>query len=609
MKTKIINVLLVLVILTGLAIVLHYQIRTEEKERIRDIYIKGKHLVSLMALHPISAFEGDQNYFLRTLVEYSTKEGLVYCNISKADGVRLVSFELSQDGQGFTDCKEIYKVRNASIAYNSSEKACNNGRVYEFTKPLYENGDVAGTIKIGLMLTPLAVFTKERISMVGMLFFFIIASILLVYFGILQAIQPISSMFSNQESATLKSVNKSEIGRRIGGDSIYGIMQEFQTSMGQLNKELKNVISRNKDLSFQIGVVKFEKNQVQNIINKINFGIVILDIQDNVVQINDYMLKQINQAREAVIDQPVESIFTDSALIDYISPKENSALLQSNIQLELSLSEHQGKSIYSISCTILSGEEKQLAGKLITFSDITSQKEAEENTIAFVAHLSHELMTPLTTIQSYSEMLMEGEIEDTETQKEFYNTINKETDRLTRLIKDLLSLSRIEMGGLNLNKDIINSESLFQDCLVSVEGSAKKKGISIEQHVPDNFPNFMGDKDLLKGAIINILGNAVKYTPEKGRLDFGIRQKDDSLIFDISDTGYGMSEADLGHIFEKFYRSSNPDVAEKQGTGLGLCIASEIIALHGGKIDVQSELGKGTYFIISIPIEEYYIDQ
>jgi signal transduction histidine kinase len=379
--------------------------------------------------------------------------------------------------------------------------------------------------------------------------------------------------------------------------------------MGQLNNELKNVISRNKDLAFQIGVVKFEKNQVQNIINKIQFGIVILDIQDNVVQINDYILKRINRARDAVIDKPVESIFTDPALIEFISPKENSAPLQSNTQLELSFSELKEKSIYSIFCTVLTGEKKQLAGKLITFSDITSQKEAEENTIAFVAHLSHELMTPLTTIQSYSEMLMEGEIEDTETKKEFYNTINKETDRLTRLIKDLLSLSRIEMGGLNLNKDIINSESLFKDCLVSVEGSAKKKGISIEQHVPDNFPNFVGDKDLLKGAIINILGNAVKYTPKKGRLDFGIRQKDDNVIFDISDTGYGMSEADLGHIFDKFYRSSNPDVAEKHGSGLGLSIASEIIALHGGKIDVQSELGKGTYFIISIPIEEYYIDQ
>jgi two-component system phosphate regulon sensor histidine kinase PhoR len=165
------------------------------------------------------------------------------------------------------------------------------------------------------------------------------------------------------------------------------------------------------------------------------------------------------------------------------------------------------------------------------------------------------------------------------------------------------------MGSLTLNKDIIKSESLFNDCLVAVEGSAKKKGISIERHEPDSFPSFMGDKDLLKGAIINILGNAVKYTPEKGRLDFGLRQQDGMLVFDISDTGYGMSQEDIDHIFEKFYRSSDPEVADKQGSGLGLSIASEIIGLHKGKIDVQSELGKGTYFIISIPLEEYYIDE
>ncbi|MDX2447504.1 MAG: ATP-binding protein [Desulfobacterales bacterium] len=609
MKTKAINVFLVLVFLTGLFVVLNYQISIEKKKLTKDIYTKGKHLVSLIALRPISSFEGDQNYFLRTLVEYSSKEGLVYCYITRENGKKLVSFVLTHPGQDFSDCSEIYKIGTTSLAYHSSEIECSDGRIYEFSKPLFENGEPSGAVRIGLMIEPVSILTKERISLVGMLSFFIIASIILVYFGILQAIKPINSLFSKSTSSSPNAAANADLVGLISGEGIHGMVSEIQSTMGLLKKQLNNIESRNKNLSFQIGVVKFQKNQIQNIINKINYGIIILDVQDNVIQINDYMLNNIGKVREDAIDHPLEEVITDPTLNHFISQQENIVEHLTSHQVEFSIAELKETYVFSVTCAVLSGEDRQVAGKLLTFNDITSQKEAEKNTIAFVAHLSHELMTPLTTIQSYSEMLMDGEIEDTETQKEFYNTINKETERLTRLIKDLLSLSRIEMGSLTINKDIVMSEMLFNDCIVAIEGSAKKKGITIEKHVPDNFPSFMGDKELLKGAIINLLGNAVKYTPEKGELVFGLRKEEDVIIFDISDTGYGMSQDDLGHIFEKFYRSSNPEVADKQGTGLGLSIASEIIALHGGQIDVQSELGRGTYFIISIPLEEYYIDQ
>ncbi len=204
-------------------------------------------------------------------------------------------------------------------------------------------------------------------------------------------------------------------------------------------------------------------------------------------------------------------------------------------------------------------------------------------------------------------MLMDGEIEDSETQKEFYNTINSETTRLSRLIKDLLNFSKIEMGSLTLKMDLVKSDWLFDDCIAAVEGAAKKKNISIQKHLPDNFPSLVGDKDQLKGAVINILGNAVKYTPENGEIHFAITEENDMVIFDIKDTGYGMSEEDLSHIFDKFYRSSNPQISDQQGTGLGLAITSQIIGLHGGEIEVQSELDNGSHFTIKIPKGEVYL--
>jgi signal transduction histidine kinase len=244
---------------------------------------------------------------------------------------------------------------------------------------------------------------------------------------------------------------------------------------------------------------------------------------------------------------------------------------------------------------------------MIMFNNITREKAAEKVTQEFTAHLSHELITPLSTIKSYSEMLMDGEIDEIETQKEFYNTINSETDRLTRLIKDLLNLSKIELGSLTLNKNLVKSDWFFGDCIAAVEGAAQQKNISIQKHLPDNFPSFMGDKDQLKIAFNNILSNAVKYSPSNSEILFSLREENNMLIFDIKDSGYGISEEDLSHIFDKFYRSNNPEIAEKQGTGLGLAITSEIVGLHEGEIKVQSELGNGSHFIIKIPKEEYYL--
>jgi signal transduction histidine kinase len=204
-------------------------------------------------------------------------------------------------------------------------------------------------------------------------------------------------------------------------------------------------------------------------------------------------------------------------------------------------------------------------------------------------------------------MLMENELDNVELQKEFYNTISEETNRLSRLIKNLLNISKIEMGSLSLNKGLVKSDWLFNDCLTTVEGSAQKKNITIEKNVPHHFPSLFGDKELLKVGIINILGNAVKYTPEKGQIKFTLTEQDDVAVFEVIDNGYGISPEDLPHIFAKFYRSSDPRVTEQTGSGLGLALTSEIIRLHGGEIKAVSKVDEGSHFIIRLPIEEYHL--
>jgi two-component system sensor histidine kinase VicK len=244
---------------------------------------------------------------------------------------------------------------------------------------------------------------------------------------------------------------------------------------------------------------------------------------------------------------------------------------------------------------------------MILVKDITSEKLADKTKHEFLCNVTHELLTPLMTIKSYNEMLMEGEVDTAATQKEFYNTINEETERLTQLIKNLVNISKIEDGSLQLNKDLVKIDSLVQDCVLAVETSAKKKHIVINKHLPDNIASMVGDKDLLRMAIINILSNAVKYTPENGAIFFALTNRDDAIEFEINDTGYGISQEDLPYIFDRSYRSSDADITKHCGTGLGLTITSEIVHLHGGQIEVRSEPGEGTQFTLRIPKEDYYL--
>ena len=136
-----------------------------------------------------------------------------------------------------------------------------------------------------------------------------------------------------------------------------------------------------------------------------------------------------------------------------------------------------------------------------------------------------------------------------------------------------------------------------------------KKNITIEKILPDNAPSLIGDKEQLKGAIINILGNAVKYTPEGGTIHFELSEADDMVTFDIKDDGCGIPQDEIPHIFNKFFRSSNPAVADQPGTGLGLAIAHEIVMLHEGKLDVESRVGEGSQFTLKIPKEEYTLEK
>jgi two-component system phosphate regulon sensor histidine kinase PhoR len=241
-------------------------------------------------------------------------------------------------------------------------------------------------------------------------------------------------------------------------------------------------------------------------------------------------------------------------------------------------------------------------GHVWSLRDVTQQKLAEQTRDRFIDTATHELRTPLANIKAYAETLASAEYIDGELQKEFCNIINSETTRLARFIDDLLSISSMEVGALTIERQKVETERMFAEVLAKVETLMQKKEIAFEVELPPKMPELHLDKDKIIGVLVNVLGNAAKYTPSGGRVSLKVKVEDDRLRAAVTDTGVGIKEEELDKVFEKFFRSEDPRVQAEVGTGLGLSLAREVVRMHGGEITVESELNQGSTFTVSLPV-------
>ena len=240
-------------------------------------------------------------------------------------------------------------------------------------------------------------------------------------------------------------------------------------------------------------------------------------------------------------------------------------------------------------------------GAVLVLHDITELRRLERVRRDFVANVSHEFKTPLTAIQGFAETLLSGALDDKANRNRFVEIIRDHARRLARLTDDLLKLSRIEAGRLELEIRPIRVEALVNGCVETARLNAQARGLEIHVDLQANTPAVRGDGAQLGEVLQNLLDNALQYTPSGGRIDVTARSNGMGVIFTVSDTGIGIPESDLERIFERFYRVDAARSREAGGTGLGLAIARHIVEAHGGRIWVESAVGQGSRFHFSIP--------
>ncbi len=246
------------------------------------------------------------------------------------------------------------------------------------------------------------------------------------------------------------------------------------------------------------------------------------------------------------------------------------------------------------------GEEKFM----VVFHDVTRLKKLERIRTDFIANVTHEIRTPLTAIIGYLETLQIGAIDNAEDARRFIDIMLKQAERLNRLVEDLMTISKIELGEVNFHFEDVFLPDAIGSVLPLVEAKAAVKKIAIENAVPERTPGVLADRDRLSQIFVNVLDNAVKFTPEGGRVTFGTEEKEGYIVVTIDDTGTGIPKEEIQRLGERFYRVDKTRSRELGGTGLGLSIVKHLMHAHGGKMEIESQLGCGTRVLLFFPAKK-----
>lgn len=259
------------------------------------------------------------------------------------------------------------------------------------------------------------------------------------------------------------------------------------------------------------------------------------------------------------------------------------------------------ENIYRINIVPLKGENDEIEGALAVFHDITDARKFDRMRSEFVANVSHELRTPLTSIKGFVETLLDGALEDKMLCRRFLSIIDSETDRLTRLIDDLLTLSAMETKEIRVNLQNVNLVESVKNVFNIMGPQAEDKNLRMELIYSPQTGWVKADQDLIGQVLINLIDNAIKYSSDGGKIVVRIFNEKGKTVIKVSDTGIGIAQESLPRVFERFYRVDRARSRVHGGTGLGLAIVKHIVELHGGEVFVSSEVGVGSTFTFCLP--------
>jgi two-component system phosphate regulon sensor histidine kinase PhoR len=439
-----------------------------------------------------------------------------------------------------------------------------------------------GILRFSVPLHDIEILQAKMHSVVGVS----VVGILLLSLGLTFLVSVFVSRPLSEMSAIAKSMAQGDFSKKAAIHTQDEI-GELAQSLNLMSEEIKN----------KIGKVASERVKLDLVLSSMFEGVIVTDDKEKIILMNPSLRKIFFVDTNPEGKKPLE-VIRNTAVQDIVD-----RIIQGKQGLateEITVNIPEKKILKVNGVPILRNNEFE--GAILVFHDITELRRLEQTRQDFVANVSHELRTPISSIKGYAETLLEGALEDKDNAKEFIGIIYQDSNRLANLINDLLDLSKIESGKMKMNFVSLDPVSVIRRAITVIENQAKIKSISFKVNLAPELPKIKADETRFSQIMINLLDNAIKYTPENGSVAVTAKAVNNSLQVDIKDTGIGISEKDLPRIFERFYRVDKTRFRELGGTGLGLSIVKHIVQAHGGQVWVKSELGLGSTFSFTIPL-------
>ena len=526
----------------------------------------------------------------KILQDYPTGSSIVEARVLDSQGYILGTTNQSQQSVVGTrtteaDAQQVL-LTNTVYAYNFTE---HDTRYWKIVSPISSTSGNSGN-PIGIISVTTNIESRyTQVKDIGVIFvsssLIAIILVIIITFLISQGItKPIAEM--------KKQTEKIAEGNYTGEVKIYS-----DDEIGQLGQAIN-------DLSFKIKEAQesteSERQRLDSVLRHMSDGVIATDRRGRIVIMNTAALDILNLKSEKVIGIPLLSILP---LDEKVTFRE---LLETQQERLIHLEEDGEDSIVQCEFSVIQRESGFISGLVCVLTDVTEQQKIDRERRNFVSNVSHELRTPLTSIKSYTEALVDGAWENKEIAPGFLKVIETETDRMMRMITDLLNLSRMDQNRLALEKEFINMNELvvhivnrFEMVLQSEPYRDKNYRILTDITQRDLWVEL--DQDKITQVLDNIINNAIKYSPDGGRIIVRLMETHTDIIVSVSDEGLGISRKDIPHLFDRFYRVDKARSRAMGGSGLGLAIAQEVIQLHGGKIWVNSIENKGSTFFVSLP--------
>lgn len=371
--------------------------------------------------------------------------------------------------------------------------------------------------------------------------------------------------------------------------------------------------AKRRELEMHLRLAEAERQHALAILDSIEDAVVVTDAFNEVALANATAARVLGFELDEALHRPIERVVREKNLVDMIKDTRESSMAKHPRHAEyLFDSGSNAKAIYDITLTNMQNQHdaddhhQSAEGVVTVLRDVTKEKQIAEMKSDFVSNVSHELKTPLSSIKAYMEMLIDGEAGDEETRAEFYNIIQGETNRLQRLIDNILNISRIESGVVRVQREYVAIGPLIHEVMDVMQPQARAKDIKLIEHQVPPVYQIFADRDMLWQATLNLVGNAIKYTLNGGTVEVivDIDESKRMISVGVKDSGIGIPDDALPHVFNKFYRVIGHKKIAK-GTGLGLNLVKHIIeTVHNGQISVESQVNVGSLFKYSLPMAD-----